>query len=118
MCEATINNWKEAHPEFLASIRRGKDEADMAVAKSLYDQALGYHYTETTETATEFGPQTYTNRRFAQKDFRAARFWLMNRQPEKWREKIETQHSGQVGITWNETKTYPDAPEPEANPGA
>lgn len=87
--ETTINNWKIAHPTFFESIKRGKSSADLDVAKSLYDQALGYHYEEVTESMGENGPMTFHNKRFATKDFRATRFWLMNRQPDKWREKTE-----------------------------
>ena len=34
--EATINNWKIAHPEFLESIKKGKEVADCEVVQSLY----------------------------------------------------------------------------------
>lgn len=117
VCEDTIYEWKNKHVTFSEAIKRGKVDADMVVAQSLYHQALGYHYEETTEAEGENGAITYHNRRFAQKDFRATRFWLMNRQPDKWREKVETQHSGSLGIVWNEEKTYkPDAAKPEADP--
>lgn len=32
-----------------------------------------------------------------------------------WRDKVETEHSGNMGFTWNETKTYET--KPEADPG-
>lgn len=32
-----------------------------------------------------------------------------------WKDKHETELSGGIGVTWNETKTY--APKPEADPG-
>lgn len=35
-----------------------------------------------------------------------------------WKDKTETEHSGNMGVTWNETKTYAkDDPKPEADPG-
>jgi len=46
VCEATINNWKLSEPEFLESIKRGKIEADMNVAHSCYNRALGYSHKE------------------------------------------------------------------------
>ncbi|WP_293933302.1 hypothetical protein [Sphingobacterium sp. UBA6645] len=47
--EQTINNWKEAHPEFFESIKKGKDFADAKVAEKLFHRALGF---ETTEVIT------------------------------------------------------------------
>ena len=40
--EATVNNWKAAHPEFLEALARGRARADAKVAQSLYHRALGF----------------------------------------------------------------------------
>ena len=42
--EATINNWKIDYPEFLESIKNGKERADATVAESLYKRANGYEH--------------------------------------------------------------------------
>ena len=42
--EQTINAWKEAHPEFLESLKRGKRYADANVADRLYRRATGYSH--------------------------------------------------------------------------
>jgi hypothetical protein len=42
--ESTINNWKLAYPEFLESIKKGKDIADSEVAAKLYHRATGYSH--------------------------------------------------------------------------
>ena len=44
--ERTINNWKESHPEFLQSLKDGKEQADARVAQSLYRKALGWEHEE------------------------------------------------------------------------
>lgn len=64
VCEATINNWKHAHPTFLESIRDGKENADCEVAQSLYKKACDG-------------------------DTTAMVFWLKNRQSKNWRDKQE-----------------------------
>jgi transposase-like protein len=46
--QSTLDDWKIKYPEFSLSIQKGKDEADMNVAKSLYKRATGFEYTETT----------------------------------------------------------------------
>ncbi len=47
VCIATIQNWKIDYPEFVDTIKKGKDEADGQVVKSLYQRALGYTIKET-----------------------------------------------------------------------
>ena len=44
--EKTINTWKDVHPEFLQSLKAGKDEADANVGERLYQRALGYEHPE------------------------------------------------------------------------
>lgn len=103
--EQTINNWKLAHPNFFESLKRGKDEADAKVAKSLYERALGYsHPSEKIVTvslgdgngsAVERVPIT----EHYPPDTTAAIFWLKNRQKLNWRDKHEVEHSGSVSIS-------------------
>jgi hypothetical protein len=43
--ETTINNWKLAYPEFLESIKTGKDEFDVTVVEgALKHRATGYSH--------------------------------------------------------------------------
>lgn len=63
--ETTINNWKNAHPEFLESIKEAKDRADANVVNALYQQAM----------AGNVG---------------ACCFWLKNRQG--WRDRVDLNH--------------------------
>ena len=79
IAESTLNLWKTEHPEFMESIKDGREKADSLVAKSLYDKALGG-------------------------DVHASKFWLINRQRAKWRDKIET------GITDKEGNDIPQDP--------
>lgn len=85
----TIKSWKSNHPGFLAAIKKGKIAADSKVAERLYERAMGYSHPEThvsnfkgeitkTELTKHYPPDTV-----------AAFIWLKNRQPEKWRDKIE-----------------------------
>lgn len=88
--EATINNWKIAHPEFLESIKRGKQIADTQVADRLYQRALGYEHEDLylTQYQGEIVEKTIT--KHYPPDTTAAIFWLKNRQPSKWRDRTET----------------------------
>jgi 5-methylcytosine-specific restriction endonuclease McrA len=49
ICEATITNWKKQHPEFLASLKSGKEEPNALVERSLFQRAAkGFEYDEVT----------------------------------------------------------------------
>lgn len=95
--ERTINNWKDNHPEFFQSLKRGKDDFDTnIVEKSLAKRAAGYKYTEITRAISkEADPATGKVRMVTIKevtkevapDPTSMIFWLKNRRPERWRDK-------------------------------
>lgn len=93
--EATITRWKIRHPEFCTSLKRGKVDADAVVASKLYHRAIGYDHTEII-TASFQGKITDTMVvvKHYPPDTTAAIFWLKNRQPAKWRDRTEVEHSG------------------------
>lgn len=94
--DSTISRWMDSHPSFCSAIKEGREEADAKVAKSLYERALGYSHKEDkifnsngealiVPTVKQYPPDT-----------NAASLWLRNRQPAKWRDKQEVEHSGKV----------------------
>lgn len=99
--EQTINTWKQAHPEFLESLRLGKDEADANVANSLYRRALGYSHdaVKIVANATTKEEHIVPYTEHYPPDTTACIFWLKNRQKNKWRDKTEQEHSGSVTIS-------------------
>ncbi|CAK0749801.1 conserved hypothetical protein [Gammaproteobacteria bacterium] len=87
--EETINNWKHDYPEFLKSIKMGKTSADAEVAESLYKRALGYSHPDVYVSSFK-GEITVTDIvKHYPPDTGAAFIWLKNRQPQKWKDKIE-----------------------------
>lgn len=95
--EQTVNNWKHAHPKFFESITRGKMMADAQVAESLFKRALGYSHqaVKIMTVGGEVKHEQYTEH--YPPDTPAASLWLRNRQPEKWRDKIDHEHAGKNG---------------------
>lgn len=94
--ERTINNWKDAHPEFFQSIKRGKIEADANVADRLYQRAMGFEHDD-VHVSNYQGQVTLTPiRKIHAPDTTAAIFWLKNRQSKQWREKQEVEHTGNL----------------------
>ena len=83
----TINTWKKKHPEFLHSIKKGKDQADALVASRLFKRAIGYDYKETMieRQGRKIKSKKVTDKHMAP-DTTAQIFWLKNRQSDKWRD--------------------------------
>lgn len=87
--EQTINNWKKDYPQFFESLKAGKEIADQRVVQSLYERALGYSHPEIHITSFQ-GSVTKTNIiKHYPPDPTSAIFWLKNRQPEIWRDKVD-----------------------------
>lgn len=95
--EQTINNWKLAHEEFFESIRRGKVFADAVIAEALFHRAKGYSHSAVKIMQDKGEPLVVDYVEHYPPDTAAASLWLRNRQPEKWRDKVETEHSTKPG---------------------
>ena len=94
----TLNKWKKDYPEFLESLKKGKNIADANVASRLYNRAIGYDC-KATKFATSEGKITDSKEYIEHypPDTTAAIFWLKNRQPEKWRDKKEVDANVNIG---------------------
>jgi hypothetical protein len=95
--EQTINNWKTEHPEFFESLKRGKEEADATIAQKLYHRAKGYEHPEDKIFNDNGKPLIVPTIKHYPPDTTAAIFWLKNRQPQRWRDRVETEISGPGG---------------------
>lgn len=89
VCERTINEWKDAHPEFLQSLKEGKVMADAQIAASLYRLGTGYSHPETKVFVHQGRVIEHAVTRHYPPDTTACIFWLKNRQPDKWRDRQE-----------------------------
>ena len=106
--KTTITMWKREYPEFLTSIKKGKDDWDSSeVEKSLLKRATGYSYNETTQkpfpvkdcdgNIIDYEMKvTKIIKKDVAPDTGACGLWLFNRQPERWRNKQLVEHSGEI----------------------
>lgn len=93
VCEKTINNWKEAHPEFLQSIKGSKLARDEAVERSLFDRAMGYSHPEDKIFNQAGEPLIVPTTKHYAPDTAAAIYWLNNRQPDRWKNVKQVDHT-------------------------
>lgn len=90
----TYYEWQERFPQFAQAVKKGKAPVDIEVENALLKRALGYDYEETITEADETGG--VITRKHVRKikkhmppDVGAIVFWLKNRRPGRWRDKIE-----------------------------
>lgn len=95
--EPTLNTWKRLHPEFLESLKEGKSAADAEVADRLYQRALGYSHPEDRILQHNGVPVVVPTVKHYPPDTVACIFWLKNRRPDLWREKVNLEHTGAEG---------------------
>lgn len=97
---STLNEWKKRFPDIKDTIKRGKEVVDRQVENALFKSAIGYEYTEITKELTDSGMKV-TKRVTKQvaPNPTSAIFWLKNRKPDEWRDRKETQISGEMSVS-------------------
>jgi hypothetical protein len=85
----TIYNWEKAYDDFSAALRSGREAADTAVAARLFQRAMGYTYEAEEIKIVEGQIERVTVTKHHPPDPQSAMFWLKNRQPEMWKDKVE-----------------------------
>lgn len=93
--EGTLNEWKNRFPVLSESLKKSKAVADQEVENALYKSACGYYVDEDTlERSWNAKTRCYDLnitkrvRKWVQPNVTAQIFWLKNRQPEQWRDKV------------------------------
>lgn len=109
----TLYHWKLKHKEFCLALKVSKTIADERVERSLYMRAMGYTY-DSIHFSSFQGLVTETPyREHVPPDPTSMIFWLKNRQPEKWRDRQNLEHTGKDGGPI-ETRNVEVSPEREA----
>lgn len=84
---STFYEWKKKEKEFSESLKKGKEVIDFEVENALLKRALGYEYEEETY---ENGILTKKVKKQVAPDTTAQIFWLKNRKPSNWKDRVET----------------------------
>lgn len=93
--ERTFTDWKNRFPAISAALKKGKAPVDIEVENALLKRALGYDYEEVTTEIYDMPDGTQRKHikkvtKIVVPDTTAQIFWLKNRRPDKWRDKVET----------------------------
>lgn len=97
----TLCDWKNKFPDILNALKRGKEPVDTQVENALLKRALGYEYDEVTEETEKIPYRDNGEQKFIERtkiktkhvtvppDVTAQIFWLKNRKPKQWRDRVE-----------------------------
>jgi hypothetical protein len=96
--EQTFYNWQRKYPDFFAELKKCKKSANRVVEASCYLLATGYSVPEDKVFIHEGQPVIVPTIKHYPPDAKAIALWLKNREPEKWREKVDIEHSGGLKI--------------------
>jgi hypothetical protein len=92
----TLYQWKKDIIEFSEAVTRGKAIADAEVANSFHKRATGFEVDSEEIAFYQGTPVRAKTKTYYPPDAGAALNWLKNRQPKKWRDKQEIEHSGNI----------------------
>lgn len=96
--EQTIYNWMDRHPEFAIAMEEGRGIADMNVSLSLYKKATGFTHKAVKVFQFQGQPVVVPYTEVVPPDTDAAKFWLKNRQPQQWKEKVEVEERATIAL--------------------
>ncbi|MBK1691094.1 hypothetical protein [Ectothiorhodospira mobilis] len=102
--EQTVYDWMSAHPEFRAAMEQGRMDADANVARSLYKKATGYTHQAVKVFQYQGQPVVVPYTEIVPPDTEAAKFWLKNRQPEMWKDKVEVEEKPSIALVDREAR--------------
>ena len=97
VAESTLNRWKHDYPEFREALKKGKALADADVADALFRRATGYSHPAVKIFNDQGAPLVVDYVEHYPPDTAACIFWLKNRQPALWRDKVQQELSGPDG---------------------
>ncbi len=96
--ESTLNLWKLKYPEFMESLKAGREIADQNVGNALYQRAMGYEHKDEEIFNYKGNIVRAKTIKHYPPDPTSMIFWLKNRQKEKWRDTVNNEHSGTVTV--------------------
>lgn len=91
--EEVFLQWMVDYPSFAEAAKEGGEKADMLVVDALHKIATGFEYTEEV-VVPGMGIETISH--YHEPNIHAIKYWLNNRKSDKWKNKTNTNLSGEV----------------------
>lgn len=110
LSRTTVFKYQNDYADFANALKKGKEIVDSEVENSLVKECIGYTYDETTTTTTaivdkETGQitslekiETKKTTKYARPSVTAIAYYLNNRLPNKWKNKVVVDAEGDDGI--------------------
>ncbi len=103
--ERALYRWQESHDDFRQALKDARAKSDDQVEAALFRKAIGAVIEEDVFVVDKFGTEHRgTIKKELAPDSTACIFWLKNRQPDKWRDKIMHEGNPESPIVF----AYPD----------
>lgn len=102
----TLYRWKAENDKFCQALKAGKELADERVERSLFARANGYEHDEVDIRVVDKSIVQTPIRKYYPPDTTAAIFWLKNRRPDDWREKVDHTLANPDGSALNMTVQF------------
>lgn len=99
VADSTVRLWAKADPAFSAALKSGRAVADAKVTRRLFERACGFEHDAVKIMQYEGEPVIVPYVERYPPDTTACIFWLKNRRPDLWREKVEVEHSTSIAET-------------------
>ena len=98
----TLYSWKKDHPNINNALKEGKEVVDRQVENAMLKNALGFEYEE-TKTIIEMVDGEKKQRvekikKYQPPNTTAQIFWLKNRKRTEWRDRHETEITGNLNV--------------------
>jgi hypothetical protein len=94
VANGTIHLWQQTHTAFHEAFLELGSAYDHRVERSLADRAAGYTYDAVKIFQNKGQPVVVPYREHVPPDIGAIKMWLVNRKPDKWKEREEVKVSG------------------------
>ena len=87
---STLNQWKNDFPDILNAIKNNKATSNYLVEGSVFKSIMGFTKTYKNQKVTKDGfVVEYEETVYIPPNALLAMFWMKNRMPDKWRDKVE-----------------------------
>lgn len=100
IAHSTFKLWKKEYSALLSALKKGKEVVDMEVENKLYERAMGFYYEEEKTYIEDVGgiikKRKEVFKRYSVPDTTAQIFWLKNRKPTVWRNKVEVEDNSDI----------------------